>query len=311
VDSLGFENRAHCRSFTHTDSEGAVIHVQAFDSFPRGQSSFLARVYEAGDAPRVGAERWISLTREMRAVEGSWAPESLPAGRAMPGGLCTLRAVEVRGGSGHRLAQATLDLSLPMGGDGRRLWRVREVEVRDATGNLARIDSGTPDLVDSGDGPVRVRWPLWSDEPAWKLALTLAPAKAEALAAGEAAWVRDLVVPPKDGLTRLDRTLDLADVRVELLGLVGEHATMPGREHDVEGVTTLEMLVRGQIEGSELLLLEPRDEQGVAIELLRLGDAADASVAVGIPEGVRSLSFAVAVLRLPRVEFKVHPEFRR
>lgn len=240
-----------------------------------------------------------------------WSAAHLPATCVAEGTEVVLEALTVTANPAVPKPTALAVFRVPQVAEGVTSWGVAGLKVADATGNNVTAKVLAMGWAGAGRVEVRFVWPLWSDETAWELRVGWVPIVPEALLPAEWAAVGPLAVPANDAILPLRQTLELRHGRITLLGLVGEHATLPSREHDVQGLTTLELNYDPAAAGtaSTLTLLRVQDEEGHEIETEPLGGQSS-SWGLKVPPQARTLSFVLATYRPRETVFRVKPEFR-
>jgi hypothetical protein len=319
VDDLGVEHPSTRWFACSAVDSGRVLQGLSPPVYPR-RPAFLRLRF---DWPGPGADRDPAGGRlrpfEFRVANPSrgdwptWTAARLPVSRSLGTVEFTLAGlvIEVR----PPRAEATACFCVAEDGVASPDWRVAEIDLRDATGNRARLGvQGDGDRIPmtplkGQEGAVAFPWPLWLDEPAYRLRVEFVRRPDARFPPEDALEVRTIPVPGADGVSRVDVRTQLHGVEVGLLALVGEHATLVGREHDVFGQTTLEMDVPPLPEDLRFDVARVCDDQGRAVELLPW--TGSQSYGLRIPEGARAVDLKVAVTRRRVVEFFVKPDVRR
>jgi hypothetical protein len=88
---------------------------------------------------------------------------------------------------------------------------------------------------------------------------------------------------------------------VGVLALVGEQATLPGREHDVFGLTTLEVELPSLPDALRFDVVEARDDRGDLVEVV--SSLGLQSQGLRLADGARTVDLRLALTPRCRVEW--------
>jgi hypothetical protein len=303
-----------------TDPEEVVLSTACF---PRRSRQFRLRLYPTSAAGDPLPLADFAITRAPSADYPHWQAESLPATRREGDLEFTLTRLTVvpstnppgRAEVGRRAHVATAWFSVRWQGRPQAGWGIRAIRLTEATGNaLMLFPSADPwglRRTAAADGTLvcQFPWPFWSSEPAWKFQVEFGPESVSALSPEAHGTFRRVLVPPRDGLIHLDLRTNLSGMDCRVLALVGEHASLPGREHDVHEQTTLEVEVPYLPDDLRFDVLRVADDQqrtaraAMSIERRSYGFqiAADA----------KTVDITLAVYPRRSVAYHARPEFTR
>jgi hypothetical protein len=161
-------------------------------------------------------------------------------------------------------------------------------------------------LIVHGPGRARFVWPYWLSDPAYLLRMEWRPGPSAWLPPDDEWWLRGVRVPEMEGVTLLAGESMLHGRRAQALALVGEHATLPGREHDVMGLTTLEISMDGTLpEGLRFTVMDAVDDRGRRVPVQEV--VVGRSIGLVLKPSARTVDIRLGVYRRIRAEWCVAP----
>ena len=251
-----------------------------------------------------------------------WTPTSLPASVTNDATEFTLVGLEVEvapsaasaAASPARSVQATARFAITEAGKPFPDWTVDRLQVSDATGNSVRlaaqrIERVVPATEVIGSESVTFPWPLWLDEPAYQLQFEFVRKPDAAFTPDEVCEVRGVAVPRADAISTINLRTNLLGYDLSLLALVGEHATLPGREHDVFGQTTLEVEFPTLPDSLRFDVVSVVDDAGRQAE--PAPGAGSQSYGFKIPEDAKTVNLKVALSKRRIAGYLVKPVVRK
>ncbi len=286
-----------------------VIVGRDFTAFPRRGATMKLRVYrrKTGPSERVAE---FELKNPARKNHPVWSPPVAPV-------------VVKRGDLEIRLHMLWVD-GPGAGGDGRAragfvvtergastdAWVPDGIEVRDATGNVARgqrLNSFTR------DGYLNLDWQpyLWSDETAWDLRVEFKRKETAVFETNELVMVKALAIPAMDGVTELNLSTNRLGHEVRVLGLRSGNARLgSGDVGTSAGLLTLEVEVSPELKQKRLTVVLATDDHGREVQGRNLDDESRSSYSFGWwpKPDARSLNITLAVQEVVTAEFRVKPE---
>ena len=306
-----------------------AMYAVIWKSFPRRAETLRLRVYQTSATrdPKPFAE--LRLGNPIRRSFAQWSPEPLPNSRRLDDLEFSLVGFQIemtRGLPGFDWCEspqprATLAFHITCGGRVDQSWRTDGFVLSDATGNEIGLPGEPPWVADpqteswfprgeavGGKWVVSFLWPLWLDEPAYRLRVEFVRQPDAPFPPEDVLEVKAVPVPAADGISMINVGTNLHGFEVKPLALVGEHATLPGREHDVFGQTTLEVEVPPLPDGLRFDVVQVTDDQGQ--RAVPMAGAGSQSYGFRIPEGARMVDLKVAVSNRRVVEFLVKPTLR-
>jgi hypothetical protein len=297
--------------------------------FPRRAETLRFCVRTTSAHGKSGPLAELRVKNPVRGPFPVWTPEPLLLPKRIDDlefSLVNFEIEVVRGKHGYRWLDApqpwaTLAFHVASEGRTEPVWSTAGFVLSDATGNTVALPGETQRVMDRFTDPqlprrevdrthhtVSFLWPLWLDEPAYRLRVEFMRGPEAQFPIGDVLEVKAVPVPPASGLSMIDLRTNLHGAEVRLLALVGEHATLPGREHDVFGQTTLEVDVPPLPDDLRFDVVELRDDQGRLAE--PAPGAGSQSYGFRIPGDARTVDLKVAVSKRYVVEFLVKPILR-
>ncbi|MBI4324150.1 MAG: hypothetical protein HY674_02685 [Chloroflexi bacterium] len=317
-------------SFTALNSnlEQAVFGTEVF---PRRSSTFRLRVYQ-GDNMLVHREEFINrlahvadfaVQNPVRKSYPSWTAQRKPIARRDGEMEFTLTklALTINPREGPEALYvfpntwAEACFRITQAGHLCKDWKVESIELFEATGQAwrffeARGESAAVQsrLISETIGEEEAStfaWPFWLQETAWKLRVEFTRKPEAHFADGELWTVKGIAVPTPRAVTMINQSTNLLGRPVRLLALVGEHAVLPGREHDVFGQTTIEVDVPPLPSELHFKILSVTDDRGrVAEQVMRSGNE---SFGCPIPPDARTVDIKLALYQRRCAEYVVRP----
>jgi hypothetical protein len=155
------------------------------------------------------------------------------------------------------------------------------------------------------DEAVTFRWPLWHHETAYKLNVEFAPRAQAEFAPGQRLRLTGIPAPTPDALSSIGIRTNLGGYDLEVLALVGENATLPGREKDVHGQTTLELKVAALPDNLRFAVVSLLDDQGRLAEPRMV--VPRESYGYAIAADARTVDITLAIFPRRQAAFLVEP----
>jgi hypothetical protein len=288
----------------------------ALEAFPRRSRQIVIRLHGPDGLSQRSFLGELTAPNPVAGVYPVWTPEPLPVTKTSEGERFTMRRLEVNAGSreaGTGFPTGELMVAVGPGLEPETGWAIGGIVLSDATGN--RVEVASPDSIgdqlkcEPVDGGLRCRfpWVLWSDEAAWRLEVEFIPRTASALPSDQVLMLRDVLVPAPEGLTRIDTSDQVGGVQVRVMALVGAHAVLSGREHDVQDQVTLELEPGPIPKGHRLMLVGMVDDQRRPAPLVM--SAENRSFGLRPGPAARRLSLGIAIYPRRVVSYQVRPEF--
>jgi hypothetical protein len=327
LDEHGIEQRNLAWLGCTADGPRESLEALSPDVFPRRQPRLHLRLRWPGAPADLRSTELPSapvdfvVRNPLRSDWAEWTPTRLPVTAQSGDAEFTLAGLEVKvvpstssaPSSIARDTQATARFAVTSGGGRSSEWTVDSIQLQDATGNSVRLASprtGREEVREAPDAPqiVDFHWPLWLDEPAYRMRVEFVRKPDAVFPPGEVLEVRGVPVPPANGLSLLHARTNLQGLEVNLMALVGEQATLPGREHDVFGQTTLEVDVPPLPDDLRFDVVRVVDDRGQpARQVMASGNQ---SFGFQIAPDARTVDIRVAVSRRRIVEYLVKPQLQ-
>ncbi len=186
-------------------------------------------------------------------------------------------------------------------------WVPDAIEVRDATGNVARNRSRSAFV---GEGYVYIRWDpyLWPNEAAWDLRVEFRRNEKGAFGTNELVEIKRLALPAVDGITETNLSTSRLGHSVRVLGLRNGAGRLGSRHMGGIGYV-LEVEISPELERKRLTVVAVTDDQGREVT-----NASASRIGGSYTFGYRpkadakELNFALAVQEVVIAEFRVKPE---
>jgi hypothetical protein len=330
VDDSGVEQReAGWLGWRGIAADTPTLHLEALSPavFPRRQRFLRLRLDGGGlmtgaeATPNSRTEVELAIPNPRHADWPEWKPASLPASATCGDLEFTLTSLVIDllptpttpASRTARSPGTTARFSIIDGDKPSRDWQVDRIHVEDATGNTATLMTTAnwrPIRCDT-DGPTEVvtfPWPLWLDEPAHRMRVEFVRKPDATFPPSELLEVTAVPVPPSDGISMINARTNLLGYELGLLAWVGEHATLPGREHDVFGQTTLEVEVPPLPDDLRFDVVRVLDDSGHPVA--SVPGAGGRSYGFQIPATARMLDIRVALTKRRVAEYFVKPAVR-
>lgn len=301
------------------------------DVFPRRSSTFRLRVYQ-GDNMHVHREEFIN-----RSVHVADFAVQNPVRKSYPSWIAQRKPISRRDGEMEfKLTQLAITINpregpealgvfpntwaeacfrITQAGHLCKDWKVESIELFEATGHAWRFFEvrGESTAVQSrlisetiGEEEMSTfAWPFWLQETAWKLRVEFTRKPEGHFADGELWTVKGIAAPAPKAVSTINQQTNLLGCPVRLLALVGEHAVLPGREHDVFGQTTIEVDVPPLPPHLRFEILSVTDDRGrVAERVMRSGNE---SFGCQIPPDAKTVDIKLALYPRRCAEYVVRP----
>jgi hypothetical protein len=305
---------------------GLPILAFELDTFPRRDPFLRLRplALEPGTT-RTGEGTWrtirldtIEIPNPTPIVAPHWKPSAWPAAwrtDRIEAILDSLAVQPVGEGTLHpvglfQMSLAHAHLRILEDGAPTEAWEPCSLEVHDATGNriALRLDPAASRLGVQAPGRFdpAFEWRLCSTETAWKLHVGLQRTRASKWRPQEQLWVRGIRLPKSDENNELNQRVSVNGLDIEILALVGDHAGLPERPHDVMGQVILEVRCPKPLP-DRALRVSLFTRNGREIEPVWTRELM--SYGFELPPGEEEIDLRLGVFQRHVAEFIIRPDF--
>jgi hypothetical protein len=289
--------------------------VLVTEAFPRRSARIGLRFYlnEGGELKRALE---TSFANPLRGVPPPWPAAPLPAVSRTNGLETTLTALSVTNArlpirdNEFRWSPIELEARFRFSQQGQPQsdWTVSGLVLEDAAGNRAAgsVVGELARLIDDETIVCRANALLWPEEPTWKLRVEFG-LRPGVVPEGYGFRLPPIAVPPQTGYTQIGMQTNVGAAVVQVLALVGDQATYPGREHDVFGRSTLELDVSPMAPRTIVHVVEALDDKGRPCEAMTQSVSSSGEVVIGltIPADAQTVSMSIACYSPPAAELTV------
>ena len=273
------------------------------------------RVYqnESGTPRQRVAE--FKMANPVRRKYPEWTPSAAPA--VVKQGDLEIRFLRLLVGVNHDdppgaprpdgVSLARAEFAVTERGIPSAAWVPDGIEVRDATGNVARNRSSS---ASAGQGNAYIRWDayLWPNEGAWQLRVEFMRKQKGSFGTNELVVIKGLAIPPVNGATEINLSTNRLGHTVRVLALRNGTSQLGSPPTGRIGAF-LEVEVSPELERKRLTVVAITDDQGREVTMTRWSRSGDLfAFGCGPKVDAKSLNFTLAVQEVVTAEFRVKPE---